>query len=465
VLACPTSQLGGWRVAIRGGLGVGCALAVGLGCQFDQGGLAGDGDPAPDATPRDAGDDPFDGALPIDAPGGDAPATCLPWPWAPTNFDPCDDDLPAPTSSLTLSMGGAAHLYDTDTGQLRFPNGSAVTPPSAVLGIGASSVRVLVLQNVNVMADATLRVQGSRPLIIAAWGNATVSGTVDASGTFDAGTFDTPVPVPGPGADHAICADEGAGEPGDSATGANSGGGGGGGGAHRGDGGDGGDGGSGPGGGRGAKGSKGSKWGPPALSPLRGGCSGGDGGDAAAVNLSTGGAGGPGGGAVQIAARDVLTVSGTVRSVGAGGRGGGSSAVGRAGGGGGGSGGALLLEAGSLTISASGTVCATGGSGGEGSGERSVMNVTVPAPGAHGTGGSCQPGEPATTDDDAPNGGDGGDGGDDDDHDGENGGNGENVSGSGGGGGGGGGGVGRIRLRADGTLSVHGSAVVVPQAQ
>lgn len=93
------------------------------------------------------------------------------------------------------------------------------------------------------------------------------------------------------------------------------------------------------------------------LTPLRGGSGGGGGGDV------VGGEGGAGGGALQISARDVITVGlkGVINA--AGGTGGGGSGVGGSGAGGG-SGGGILLEA--PTVNVSGTVAANGGGGGGG---------------------------------------------------------------------------------------------------
>jgi hypothetical protein len=98
------------------------------------------------------------------------------------------------------------------------------------------------------------------------------------------------------------------------------------------------------------------------LIPLRGGCAGGIGGKATGVPLSMAGAGG---GALQISASSMLTVTST-GELHAGGGGGGSAPNGTAaknlGASGGGSGGGILLEAPTLRID--GKVCANGGGGG-----------------------------------------------------------------------------------------------------
>jgi hypothetical protein len=94
---------------------------------------------------------------------------------------------------------------------------------------------------------------------------------------------------------------------------------------------------------------------------LRGGCRGQKGGDEQPGGFS-GGAGGHGGGALYLAARQSVTVSGSIGATGAGGAGGGS----QSGGGGGGSGGMVVIESASITVS--GQISANGGGGGQGGG-------------------------------------------------------------------------------------------------
>jgi hypothetical protein len=110
------------------------------------------------------------------------------------------------------------------------------------------------------------------------------------------------------------------------------------------------------------------------LAPLRGGCAGGRG--AKIFNgQGTGTVGGRGGGAIQIAARGTITITGEIDAAG---RGGGTSSHAGEGGGGGGAGGGVLLEAPGVTIS--GRVCADGGSGaqGGGAGVAGVAGTTSP---------------------------------------------------------------------------------------
>ncbi len=423
------------------------ALALAGGCRFDESGMLFDGGTLFDAIDDDAPD--FDGGATIDArlpdarlPDATPPAdayVCEPWLWNPTNFDPCDPALPAPAPELSLGLLGT-YTLDSDSGSLTPPVGPSLLLPGAVLDQGDGlTVRVVVVSSLNVNIGSTLEVEGSLPVILAVYGQAAVGGVIDASAR-------NPVidlPIAGPGSD-LLCNPATPGEP---ATDSDSGGGGGGGGGFGDKGGNGGDG---QGSGKGAKGSGGTVSGNADISPLRGGCSGAAGGDANDGMAGIGGEPGTGGGAIQISARDSLTVSNRIRSAGVGGRSGGAGLTGgHAGGAGAGSGGAILLESDQVTIGAAAVLCANGGSGGEGA------SSTVPgAPGATGT---CSDSDRATTVDS----GDGGNGGAGGYAGGTSGANGTNGS-NGGGGGGGGGGVGRIRVRGVTSRAIDGDATFSP---
>ena len=175
--------------------------------------------------------------------------------------------------------------------------------------------------------------------------------------------------------------------------------------------------------------------------PLAGGCGGGNGG--APSGAATAGKGGAGGGGVQLSVAGTLTVRGVVSVSGAGGKGGGAAAGKTAGGGGGGSGGLLVLEAGALIIESTAKLTANGGAGGEGGSDASGLRTS----GNDGLDGSRTGNSPASGGTDGSTGG--GDGGA-----GAAGsaipGNGSKGTSSGGGqaaGGGGGGAAGRILLR------------------
>lgn len=355
-------------------------------------------------------------------------ASCATWAWTPTNVDPCGDGVPAPSGALTLGSSGT-YGYDTNTGALTAPDGSAVTPPpsSAVVPqTGGTLVRVLTASDLDIASGAVLRVTGPYPLVILVYGSATVSGTIDVSAADQQA---------GPGGDASQFCTTGFGTDGTDAT-ASSFAGGGGGGAYGSDGARGGNGGGGAAGGTG-----GSANGPTDLTPLRGGCAGGFGGGPGGGQR--GGAAGGGGGAIQIAARDLLTVTGTLRSAG----GGGVPEV-SSGGGGGGSGGSILLESDAVAVASGAQLCANGGSGAEGGDGTTGPGV--------GTDGTC--GGPATTSDQLPAGGDGGSGGFGFTDPGFGG------DGTTGAGGGGGGSVGRVRVRGISSRVIDPGAVVTPEA-
>jgi len=184
--------------------------------------------------------------------------------------------------------------------------------------------------------NVTLKVLGSRPLIIVAWDFIQIKGTLDLSAN---GTTSGP----GGGAGGATASD-GAGC-GGGPKGTNPGSmdpwGGGAGGSF---------------GGKGGSGNKSGKatCGDSCLSPLVGGSGGGGG-----RNIN--GEGGAGGGSLQLTAGSTIVVDGVIHAGGGGGRGGKYGDTG-AGGGGGGSGGGVLLEA--LQVTINGTVAANGGGGG-----------------------------------------------------------------------------------------------------
>jgi hypothetical protein len=219
--------------------------------------------------------------------------------------------------------------------------GSAPTP-IAQDQAGGPQLLVLALRGLTVAANTTLRVIGSRPLVIAVDGDVTVEGTIDASGS---GVT--------PGAGGNVSCGSSTGGNGSGSTGRFDGASGGGGG------------GFGTAGGRAGTadtdgsdvtgGSAGAVRGNAELEPLLGGCAGGRGG-----GCSTNGGGG--GGALQITASGSIDVSGTLRANGAAG----ATPCGQndeGGGTGGGSGGALLLEAESVDTSGA-TLQTHGGNGG-----------------------------------------------------------------------------------------------------
>lgn len=292
----------------------------------------------------------IDAAVDASMPSGPDAAVC----WA-SVVDVCG--MPAPTMPFDLTAGPMMLNTDRD-GRCK----TVTVAGHAVCLIYATEVTI----------TAALTVTGGRPLALVS------ASTMMMSGAIDAGSHDLQV---GPAADDGSCAF--ATNPQNDRGGA----GGGAGGSFTLAAGDGGTGdtnrttgGSAAGGTHGATVS---------VPPLRGGCRGQKGGDEQPGGF-VGGAGGHAGGALYLAARQSVTVSGSIRATGAGGTGGRSEA----GGGGGGSGGMIVIESASITNS--GQISANGGGGGQGGG-RTVMgdNVTgfagadgalgmTPAPGGFG---------------------------------------------------------------------------------
>jgi hypothetical protein len=330
---------------------VGLVLGLQAGCFFDPSGIAGN-EQTPDANPNADAPETPDASPGADAPGPDAPGPdapgnlCQEWTPVPAHFTPCE--IIAPQGGLSLDLPGT-YTYDTDSGTLRPPGGGTPIPhASEVLTAPAPDIRLISVDSFALGPDSTLRATGSIPLLIASWSTITVDGTIDVSSGAATGA----------GANTGACNAAEAGEQADS-------GGGGGGGAGFGDeGGEGGDGGDGD----GSKGTKGAKI-DSTPANVRGGCPGGKGGKG---DLNDGGgAGGNGGGALQLTARQAITINGKLHAGGQGGRpanadSGGSGRSRRSGGGGGGSGGMLGLEAPMIAVGASAILAANGGGGGGG---------------------------------------------------------------------------------------------------
>jgi len=390
--------------AAAAGLGAGCQLIVEL-VETDTSQSA-----QPDAADHDVdgADHDVDGALPVDA-----DVECTTWPYTPEHFDPCA--IPPPSGELVLTPG--LWFYDTNSGALTDPNSDATFPASSLQAQAEGpEVRVLSADTIIVESGAALFASGKRPLILVSWSTIEVDGTIDVTSRN---------PFAGAGSDPTSCLAASRGE--DNSEGAGGGGGGGFGEAGA-DGGTGLDGAAAA--GTGATRS-------PMPVAIRGGCAGARGGN------STGGWGGRGGGALQLTARDSITIRGTLN---AGGAGGGGGETGRGGGGGGGSGGFLGLQAPLVTLTDSAVLAANGGGGGGGCDNK-----------------YARPGEDGRADEVAALGGDG-------EGQGKAGGPGGFADVSAGpgvessrGGGGGGGGVGYV-LVWTATYDADGSAVISPNA-
>jgi hypothetical protein len=260
--------------------------------------------------------------------------------------------LESGTGALTLS---GTVTIDTDAGTMTSGTTAVVFPPGVSFQVvnqsGEPSIGVFVLDSLFIDAGAVVRVRGERALAIAAQGDVSIHGTLEASalgaragsGGFDGGSPGTTADGFGPG--------------GGLSSSEHAGGGGGGFFASGGGGGDGDD-------GNNDGGIQGAAYGEANLIPLVGGSGGARGGGAG------GGAGGGGGGAIQISSRQTILVSATGKIVcaGAGGEGGDTDD----GGGGGGAGGAILLEARDLEVL--GTLSVNGGGGGAGSPDNQAEN-------------------------------------------------------------------------------------------
>jgi hypothetical protein len=347
-----------------------------------------------------------------------------PFPYAPSNFNPGM----IPTIGNSLTVGCTVQFDSSPNAQNSNWCGQPIPPMTVVSEPSGPDVVVLSISGFTVTPNGSLTLVGSRPVILAVFGSATVHGSISASSQGSA---------PGAGGSWSGCG-SGAGTPGSAGRLCS----GGGGGGFLGSGGVGGDGDN-------SGGSAGIANGSPALIPLRGGCSGGTGGSNTMMNASAGGAGG---GAVQISVAGSLTVDSRISAEGGGG--GGARPGDTAAGGGGGSGGAIVMEANDLRLNPGAAITANGGGGGGGaqtgnggtSGNNGSMSSAVPAPGgmdmggSMGAGGSGGAGATASTPGAA------------------GGGAGAKTTGAGGGGGG----TGRIRFNAASSCSINGGAVLSP---
>ena len=301
-----------------------CCLASTLlaGCSFQISASSPGDDAAIDASTRD-------GTRNDSTTGADAPCS-----WA-LHFDACSI-APPPPVGVVLTAG--SWIFNTDTGLFVPTPLTGAFRTSDTTQSGSGPAVVLVLDSFVVQSGAVLRVTGSKPLIVGAWTTISVNGVIDA-GTRRNG-------LAGAGSLTATCAPDGAG-PG-AATDA---GGGGGGGGLRGAGGTGGVGDG------AAGGSAGLARAVPSF--VRAGCSGASGG------LTGFGVGGPGGGAIELAARTSISITGKVTAGGAGGQGGGQTGI-KGGGGGGGSGGFIGIDSPALVLGSNAELVANGGGGGGG---------------------------------------------------------------------------------------------------
>jgi hypothetical protein len=304
---------------------------------------------------------------------------CSSFPFSPSNFDPDSIEEPDRNLEVRISCGSPTDpmIFDTTSRSWTLPIGC--TPPPLpepiVIGQGNTEIAVFPMRSLIIDAGKALKLRGRRPVILAVYGDAKLSGALLA---------DADETVPGAGSNRADCEAQ-SGEGGRFSGGNGSGGGGGGFGQ------------VGASGGTDSANNAGGIGGlarSSTLSPLVGGCQGGTGG--AAQNTTNGGSGGAGGGALQVAVAGMLRVEHWVSVSGGGGGGGRAASTNSGGGGGGGSGGGLLLEAFHLQVSSPARLTANGGGGGEGGGDTidgyngadGAQDLRAPAAG--GSGGSSQ---------------------------------------------------------------------------
>src|SRR5687768_9854029 len=111
----------------------------------------------------------------------DAPALCTMW--DARHFDPCM--LPAPMGDLNLDGTLSGYSFDTDKPELKGKMNTVIPVATMVMTQTAGpSVLVASVNNFTLTSDATLDINGARPLLIAVWGTANIAGDIDASADF-----------------------------------------------------------------------------------------------------------------------------------------------------------------------------------------------------------------------------------------------------------------------------------------
>jgi hypothetical protein len=270
--------------------------------------------------------------------------------YVPGTFNPNAAEINPSATDPTTTLDCGVSTFDSNS--LAFGNwcGRKLPTPDPQAQTNGPEVVVLPLRGLNIPSGSTLRITGTRPVVLAVFGDASIAGTIDASAN---GT------TAGPGSNY-TCGNS---------TGRNGGGGytngGGGGGGYATAGANGGSAGIASGGGAGTARAN-------TIPPLYGGCPGGNGGG---CNSSGGG----GGGAIQISAAGNLTVNGTIVA---------SGGQGQSCGGGGGSGGSILLEGNAVSLPSGSTLRAAGGRGGDAgsnAGGAGSNGTSQPGPGAAGS--------------------------------------------------------------------------------
>jgi hypothetical protein len=290
------------------------------------------------------------------------PAACGPaFGYTPSNFAPKSYTPPATgtTINCNTTYNSTTHAF---TGWCSGQTAPTIYSNVAQTG-GGPNVDILAFLSLTVSSTFTLTLTGGSPVILAVYGTATISGTIDASAN---GT------TAGAGGTACAVGASGGGAAGPAYTASIDGGAAGGGGGGLGVAGGYGDTSSFPGGTVSVPGTDilaaagGGAHGNASAAPLVAGCSGGAG--AAGTASNAGGVAGVGGGAVQLSCADTLSGTGTIKSNGGTGGAGATATpvahIDGAGGGGGGSAGDILIESPSGNTA---TLQSNGGKGGSGS--------------------------------------------------------------------------------------------------
>jgi len=108
-------------------------------------------------------------------------ACVTPYPYTPRNFNPAGPGINPAATNGTTTLNCGTSTFDSNT--LTFGNWCSQPTPVPVVQTqpGGADVVVLPLVNFTIAAGATLRLTGTRPVILAAFGNATLAGTIDGS--------------------------------------------------------------------------------------------------------------------------------------------------------------------------------------------------------------------------------------------------------------------------------------------
>jgi hypothetical protein len=175
------SQSSGGRAGVGGAEGTG---AIGTGGGSGGGGMGGGSAGVPDGAPPDA---PVNVVTPYEClDAGALPDAALPaFPYAPANFTP---------DEVAASAAGVPETTVFDCGETRFDSTSlqfenwcrgCLPTPTVIQQPGGPEAVVLPFRNLRIDGGARFRLVGSRPVIVAVFGDALLMDLIDASPTED----------------------------------------------------------------------------------------------------------------------------------------------------------------------------------------------------------------------------------------------------------------------------------------